>query len=54
MDVLDGFGHGVRAADAVRQTIYTPAQRPGKKVGQEGYQQNQHQRKLGMQRQYSR
>ena len=23
-------------------------------VGQEGYQQNQHQRKLGMQRQYSR
>ena len=29
MDVLDGFGHGVRAADAVRQTIYTPAQRPG-------------------------
>ena len=29
MDVLDGFGHGVRAADAVRQMIYTPAQRPG-------------------------
>lgn len=32
----------------------TPAQRPGEKVGQEGHQQDQHQRQLGMQRQYSR